>query len=335
MIITKVHSEYPLCRWHKPIFYWYSWQHRVDISPSFIFLFCFVGLCFCCSLETWISCSRLMLPCWDPHANVCNVTVWLKHYFGWWEDWPHVCSIQYGLASWQQISCPCPEANSFCFEQHNYMMLQLPVLTTTILTAVLQVLMGITVGMQVQSGTWKSGNLKNMSQHECWIWWCQQQWFCQRSHWKTGLKILQERKAKCALESEKKELGFSYLFFMQMHWEAVRTWTNKNLKVKNLPKCSKEMFAAYLGLETGMSFWQGTIALRVIGVTDTFLGMRCSSWQCLEIHFQNIRANLTLHIPDLYSHDIASKIHCGNWGLRWSLSWRIQQLWQFQLVQVH
>jgi len=123
---------------------------------------------------------------------------------------------------------------------------------------------------------------------------------------RTGLKLLQDRRAKQALDSDKQELGLFYLFMTKMYWEAIRTWTNMRMKEKNLPECLKELFAANLGLEMGISLVRYN-KIENYWSNGNFLGHETFKRMMAQNTFQNIRANLVLYNPSTHNHDIASK----------------------------
>ncbi len=101
---------------------------------------------------------------------------------------------------------------------------------------------------------------------------------------KSKLILLQKAPAKRALEGPHEELGLFYLFFTLSFWETIRLWTNKRLVGNGLPECTRDGFAAYIGLEMGMSLVRSLVrfnGIKSIGQKVFLLGLTRIQIPCL------------------------------------------------------
>jgi hypothetical protein len=117
------------------------------------------------------------------------------------------------------------------------------------------------------------------------------------------LVLLQKARAKKALRGPHEELGLFYLFFTMSFWDTIRLWTNKRLAAKGLPECTKECFAAYLGLEIGMSLVRFN-TFKEYWSTGLFVGHQTFSATMSRNVFQQIRANLFFYNPSNRDDDV-------------------------------
>ena len=120
----------------------------------------------------------------------------------------------------------------------------------------------------------------------------------------SGLKLLQERRAKKSWWANE-GVGLIFLVLMQAFWEAVRGWTNKKMKVQGHDKLRKEKFAAYTGLEMGMSIIRLN-DIKQYWADSAFMGHETFKIMISRMDFQNICANIPLHDLNVYDHDLAS-----------------------------
>ena len=121
----------------------------------------------------------------------------------------------------------------------------------------------------------------------------------------SNLQVLQKKKVINAYKSDG-ELGLFPCFLTKSWFEAMQIWCNQKLADKGEKKVSFEKFMAYVGLEIAMSF----ISLNDIKEywsSQMFLGQADFKNVMSRNEFQVIRANVSLHVPSVYDHKIASE----------------------------
>lgn len=110
------------------------------------------------------------------------------------------------------------------------------------------------------------------------------------------LSLLQETKTKKAFK-ENKEKGLFHLFLSTSMFDAILTWTNKNLSEKGKQKVSKEKFLAYVGLEIAMSLISLN-QIRQYWETKMFSGHQDFKDVMSRNDFEEIRGATKFHPPE-------------------------------------
>lgn len=120
----------------------------------------------------------------------------------------------------------------------------------------------------------------------------------------SSLKLLQESKIKKAFKDQG-SMGLFRLFITNSFMNAIRNWTNYNLKNKGLKEVNEKKFRAYVGLEMAMSIVQFN-DISYYWKTEMFTGHEDFKRTMSRDDFMNIRANIELRDPESYNHDEAS-----------------------------